>query len=135
VHLTINALKRTNYDLALVSNTHSPAIPYYANIQSECSIALYLRYAAQHNNCYADLLDDIFFLLHTALSAGTVCRHYSAFVRVTNSAHYSGVLFPYRVLERRPGQERLIDWAGEHDIRLSKSLYSHLYTLHMPYNS
>ena len=46
VHLTINALKHSNYDLALVSNTHlvnqPPAIPYYANIQSESSVSSYL---------------------------------------------------------------------------------------------
>jgi len=95
-------------------------------------LRIYLRYAAQQNNCYALLLDNMFFLPRTALGARNVCRHYSAFVRVTYSENYNGVLFPYRVLERRPGQERLIDWAGPHDVRLSKSLCSHLYTLYTP---
>jgi len=74
----------------------------------------------------------MFFLLRTALGARTVCRHYSAFVPVAHSEHYSGVLFAYPVLERTPRQEGLIHWEGPHDIRLSKSLYGNLYTLYTP---
>ena len=85
---------------------------YKVNIQY---LRISLRAAALHNNCYALVLDNKF-LLRTALGARTSCLHYSAFVRVIYILHAGDSLFPYQVLERRPGQGSLIDCVVLQDI-------------------